>query len=172
MCSKGLISVSPFDTVKLSLFLTQAYLVCFFFFSHSSRSLFPSFFPCTPHLCFPLLWVFGFGNSSAVAPVYSSAHSKLRSHYCTDRHSFVVVGFSLSLCSGVFRCSLQFWALSWWSRNTFCLWIPPTHTGTLACVHTNTRSHQWNEHSCIQSISSVCWRSLLSVTVLIKGCSV
>lgn len=141
LCSKGPISVSPFDTVKLLTIPDSGIFGVLLFFLIPVEVYSPVFSLYSPPL-FPLLWVFGFGNSSAVAPVYSSAHSKLRSHYSTDRHSFVVVGFSKTLCSEVFRCSLQFCALSRWWRNTFCLWIPPTPTRTLACVHTNTHSHQ------------------------------
>lgn len=163
MCSKGLISVSPFDTVKLLTIPDSGIFGVLLFFPHSCRSLFPSFFPVLPTSVSPLLWVFGFGNSSAVAPVYSSAHSKLRSHYSTDRHYFVVVGFSLSLCSGVFRCSLQFCALSRWSRNTF---LNTTHTYKDISMrsHKHTLTSEWNEHSWIETVwSAQCVEGLCSL---------
>lgn len=75
----------PLTQLNSPLLLTQAYLVCFWSFSFFPFSFQQTFIP---QISPPPLG-FGFGNSSAVAPVYSTAHSKLRSHYSTDRHCFV-----------------------------------------------------------------------------------
>lgn len=129
LCRKGLISVSPFDTVKL---LTTpdsgifgVLLISLFFFSLSLIPVevySPDFFPVLPTSVFPVLWVFGFGNSSAVAPVYSNAHSKLRSHYSTDRHSWVESAWEVLvfLCVQMFTTCLEQDVLFWNDQETRC----------------------------------------------------